>query len=67
MWSRWCFRGCGGSARSVTVDWRGGEAVANPKADVVVVDVVVALFASEKVSNWLGPFAEAEPEDEAEG
>ena len=27
----------------------------------------MALFSSEEVSDWLGPFTEAEPEDEAEG
>lgn len=48
---------------TVRVDRGGGETVTDSKADVVV----VALFAPEKVSDWLGPFAEAEPEDEAEG
>lgn len=47
---------------TVTVDRGGGETIANSKADVVM-----ALFAPEEVSDWLGPFAEAEPEDEAKG
>lgn len=47
---------------TVTVDRGGSETVTDSK-----VDVVVALFAPEEVSNWLGPFAEAKPEDEAEG
>jgi len=46
----------------VTVDRGGGETVTDSKADVFV-----ALFAPEEVSDWLGPFAEAEPEDEADG
>jgi hypothetical protein len=55
--------GDGGSACTVTltVDRGGGETVTDSKADAVV-----ALFAPEEVSDWLGPFAEAEPEDEAE-
>jgi hypothetical protein len=47
---------------TATVDRGGGETVTNSK-----VNVVVALFTPEEVSDWLGPFAEAEPEDEGEG
>ena len=47
---------------TVTVDRGGGETVTNSK-----VDLVVALFAPEEVSDWLGPFAKAEPEEDAEG
>ena len=46
----------------MTVDRAGGETVTDSKADVLV-----ALFAPEEVSDWLGPSAEAKPEDEAEG
>lgn len=39
-----------------------GETVTDSKADFLVTS-----FAPEEVSDWFGPFAEAEPEDEAEG
>ena len=47
---------------TVRVDLGGGETVTDSKSDVVV-----SLFAPKEVSDWLGPFAEAEPEDEGEG